>query len=263
MANENLKNALHDAGLTSEALAEIVQVDPKTVQRWVAGKATPYRRHRAKIAQALNLIEQQLWPEDNPPPASRPEQARRGGPDDVIACWAQVTDPRVPDYRTFLAQAVQRIDVLDSGGHLPQELIELLRGRALEGCEVRVLTRATINVRDTGTLGGIALRALTGWTMQTLFRADEEMLFTIPLSVDSPPALLHLRRLTPDGIFTRIENELQQLWDSAQILHQPPPTQNKRRSRAATPAASSLAGDQHDPVIATQGQARRWPRQPT
>jgi len=52
MTDTNLKNALRRAGMTPEEFAEIVQVDPKTVQRWVAGTTIPYPRHRATIARA-------------------------------------------------------------------------------------------------------------------------------------------------------------------------------------------------------------------
>ncbi|MBV9363196.1 MAG: helix-turn-helix transcriptional regulator [Solirubrobacterales bacterium] len=53
MADTNLKDALRRAGMTPEEFAEVVGVDPKTVQRWVAGSTTPYPRHRATIARAL------------------------------------------------------------------------------------------------------------------------------------------------------------------------------------------------------------------
>ncbi len=80
MADTNLKNALRRAGLTPEEFAEIVRVDPKTVQRWVAGTTTPYPRHRATIARALDLTEHELWPDHAPPPAagSDPSEPRPG-----------------------------------------------------------------------------------------------------------------------------------------------------------------------------------------
>src|ERR1700733_8771787 len=106
MANENLKNALRTAGLTSEQFAQIIDIDPKTVQRWVSGR-TPYPRHRATVARALELTEHDLWPDDVPPPADAPSPARpsahRGG--DVIGSWGHMTDPGVPRPAAFLAAA--------------------------------------------------------------------------------------------------------------------------------------------------------------
>jgi len=42
MANENLKNALQNAGLTPEEFAQVIRVDPKKRARWVAGTTVPY-----------------------------------------------------------------------------------------------------------------------------------------------------------------------------------------------------------------------------
>ena len=57
MENEHLRTAITHAGLTLEEFADIVQVDVKTVQRWLAGR-TPYPRHRARVAGALDTTEQ-------------------------------------------------------------------------------------------------------------------------------------------------------------------------------------------------------------
>lgn len=43
MANERLRAAILRQGLTLEELAELVQVDAKTVERWVGGQV-PYLR---------------------------------------------------------------------------------------------------------------------------------------------------------------------------------------------------------------------------
>lgn len=268
MANDNLKNAVNAAGLTAEALAEIVQVDPKTVQRWVAGKATPYPRHRSKIARALDLTEHQLWPEDTPAPPAEPSdsESEESATGDVIASWAHVTDPGVPGYLTFLAQAQQRADVRDTGGYLPEDLIEVLRARAFDGCDVRVLTRPSIKLEDPDSLGGIALRTTDTGTLPAGFRADDEILLVIHLSSSPPPpALLHLRHRTADGMFSRVETEFQKLWDAAEILHEPPPTsrRNPKASRDLNPPTAPPAHhQQHTSGTAAETETRRWPRQP-
>src|ERR1700733_10991960 len=105
MANENLKNALRTAGLTSEQFARIIDVDPKTVQRWVSGR-TPYPRHRATIVRALDLTEHDLWPDDVPSPSSAPgpaEQSVQSG--DVLGSWGEHTDPGAPDLVAFITNA--------------------------------------------------------------------------------------------------------------------------------------------------------------
>ena len=61
MENEHLRTAITRAGLTLEEFADIVQVDVKTVRRWLAGR-TPYPRHRTRVAGALDTTEHALWP---------------------------------------------------------------------------------------------------------------------------------------------------------------------------------------------------------
>jgi transcriptional regulator with XRE-family HTH domain len=73
--NENLKNALKRTGLTPEEFADIVEVDVKTVQRWIAGR-TPTPRHQAKVAAALDTSEHALWPDTDTTPSPPPPPVR-------------------------------------------------------------------------------------------------------------------------------------------------------------------------------------------
>src|SRR6185295_6854245 len=61
MANERLRTALLQRGLTPSALADTVGVDPKTIERWIGGRI-PYRRHRHRVAVRLGVNETYLWP---------------------------------------------------------------------------------------------------------------------------------------------------------------------------------------------------------
>ncbi|KPM52893.1 XRE family transcriptional regulator [Frankia sp. R43] len=62
MPNERLRGSLASAGLTVDRLAEIVGVDPKTVERWVSKDRIPRRAHRAATASVLKADELYLWP---------------------------------------------------------------------------------------------------------------------------------------------------------------------------------------------------------
>ena len=59
--NETLCRALLQARLTEEDVAAHLQVDPKTVRRWLEGRV-PYLRHRWALAALLGLDEADLWP---------------------------------------------------------------------------------------------------------------------------------------------------------------------------------------------------------
>ena len=62
MGNERLRGQLTVAGLTATDLASAVEVDPKTVERWISDGRIPHSRHRSKAAEALAVDEGYLWP---------------------------------------------------------------------------------------------------------------------------------------------------------------------------------------------------------
>src|SRR5258708_16517982 len=67
MPNERLRAALLEKGLTPEALASILQVDSKTIERWITKGRLPYRRHRYALSARLGMDEGYLWPGALPP----------------------------------------------------------------------------------------------------------------------------------------------------------------------------------------------------
>lgn len=72
--NETLCRALLQARLTEEDVAVQLQVDPKTVRRWLEGRV-PYLRHRWALAALLELDETDLWPQLRRT-RSRPDQVQ-------------------------------------------------------------------------------------------------------------------------------------------------------------------------------------------
>ncbi|WP_157114746.1 helix-turn-helix domain-containing protein [Nocardia niwae] len=62
-ANEALREAIYRARLTPEQVAEKLEVDAKTVERWIAKGRLPYSRHRAAVSELVDVPETQLWPE--------------------------------------------------------------------------------------------------------------------------------------------------------------------------------------------------------
>lgn len=62
MGNERLRATMTACGLTPNDVAERIEVDPKTVERWITGR-TPYRTHRWKVAKLLGVDSGYLWPD--------------------------------------------------------------------------------------------------------------------------------------------------------------------------------------------------------
>ena len=59
---EPLRRAMADARKRDIDIAEALRVDPKTVQRWLAGRL-PQPRHRWGLADLLECHEYDLWPQ--------------------------------------------------------------------------------------------------------------------------------------------------------------------------------------------------------
>jgi hypothetical protein len=60
--NEALRRAFADARLRETDVATALDVDPKTVQRWLAGRV-PHPRHRWAVADLVQRDERELWPD--------------------------------------------------------------------------------------------------------------------------------------------------------------------------------------------------------
>jgi hypothetical protein len=101
------------------------------------GGRTPRARHRAKIADALQRDEHDLWPDVTEP--SAPSDDRR----ELAGIYAHANDVRVPDWRTLLHDPREQIDLLD---YTLTDIIgspgvtNLLTQKAGADCRVRVLT---------------------------------------------------------------------------------------------------------------------------
>ena len=61
MSNERLRSALLARGMTVQGLAEEIDVNPKTVERWITQGKVPYRRHQYATASVLKMDVTTLW----------------------------------------------------------------------------------------------------------------------------------------------------------------------------------------------------------
>lgn len=136
MANERLRAALLERGLTPNALAVELGVDIKTVERWVSGR-TPYRRHRYAISTRLGVDEVYLWPDALPR-----EQVGAASESEILAVYPHRSEvPRDAWHRLF-ERAQEEIGVLVYAGLFLAEdagLQRILRKKANAGVRVRLL----------------------------------------------------------------------------------------------------------------------------
>lgn len=110
-------------------LAGHVQVDPKSVERWVRAGRTPHPRARAAAAAALGVEEETLWP----------RTAGGAIDEELVRVWP--TRSSVPHELWSQVLSAQQLDVLVySGGHLLEahDLVGRLRELSAAGGRARV-----------------------------------------------------------------------------------------------------------------------------
>jgi transcriptional regulator with XRE-family HTH domain len=271
MTNDRLRAALQQAGVQPDELAEIVQVDVRTVRRWLAG-TTPYARQRAKVARALDTTEHNVWPDAV---AAAPATPAAAQPADRIATYSSLSALDAPDWKQMMRDAIEHIDLL--GTTLKQPLAVsglpgLLAAKAQNGCQVRVL------VSDPGPhltpyieQQGIGIHVLDDAAAQTIYRFDSQLLLILHLGdqSESDRPFLHIRRTSDGGLFDRIAGHLQICWDDGSEPIDPkvdiyrddldgeePEEQTKtdRMAGAEPPAATRTTASASPP--------RRWPGRP-
>ncbi|MEV8101837.1 XRE family transcriptional regulator [Streptomyces sp. NPDC088135] len=123
-------------GWTYAALAQQVEVDPKSVERWVNLGRIPRRATALQAAKALGEDVHALWP------ALRQARPARAISPELVALYDQRADIPVSAFTDLMARARERIDILVYAAVFLHEayprLNELLSERAAEGCTVRI-----------------------------------------------------------------------------------------------------------------------------
>lgn len=241
MANDRLRDRLRAAGLTINGLADLIGVDPKTVERWITHDRVPHPRHRKASADALDVSPAYLWPDqvDLEVPLAHPE---------VRALYP--TRGHVPSqlWRRCLT-AEHQIDILVYSGlfllDTHPELPTSLKDRASEGLEARFLfgepSSEVVRARgvDEGIGEGLAaririslgymepVRDVQGVEVRThdtvlynsIYRFDDELLVNIHLAGSGAAMnpVLHLIRTEEAGLFDTYLRSFDRVWQSAAV----------------------------------------------
>lgn len=226
------------AGFNSAALATAVNVDVKTVSRWLAGRV-PHRRTRLEVARALGETEESLWP------SSRPDiQAGSPATAEVLGAYAHRADIPTDLWISLLRNATERIDIIGYAYPFVFELLpnasEIVAAKCRAGATVRlgfadpdcphVMERDGLEQMG-GTLPGRIRNALsmlgpltdtagctvglhTSHLYNSVFRFDSEMIVTPYLfrARGYQHTALYLRRLSPHGIFESFADQFEQIW---------------------------------------------------
>ena len=235
--NEPLRTALATKGITRLDVAAELQINPKTVERWLSGRL-PHPSTRAALAKLLKANENELWPSTDEP------HVRRFGPEIRAVYPHPRAVPRDVWHKLF-ASAEHEIDILVYNGLFLVEdttMLQLLAIKADTGVHIRLLLgdpdspevaqrgqdeglgdSAAARIRNVQTLirplithEGVELRLHRTILYNSIFRADDRLL-TNPHIYDMPASaapVLRLRRAADAALFSKYLDSFHQAWSS-------------------------------------------------
>ncbi|MGL5827507.1 MAG: XRE family transcriptional regulator, partial [Nocardioides sp.] len=114
-----------------------VEVDPKSVERWITQDRVPHPATRARVAKLLGFDETYFWPA-----LLGAEGSRAASQAEVVQLWP--TRNNVPEevWRSLFGQAAEQIDILVyAGGFLIEayDLVEVIARQSAAGVRFRIL----------------------------------------------------------------------------------------------------------------------------
>ncbi|GAA0264718.1 XRE family transcriptional regulator [Cryptosporangium japonicum] len=241
MVNDTLRRALADARLRDVDVATQLGVDPKTVQRWIAGRI-PHARHRWGLADMVGRHENDLWPQFDAPSFG-------GTARETVAVYPHRGSVPPSVWRSLFSGAHEHIDVLVYSGLFLVEDVDLMRliaARARDGVTVRlafgdpdspyVRTRGAeegiddalgAKVRSALVLSRplldapkVEIRRHATVLYNSLYRADDEMLVNAHVygvGASNAP-VLHLRSTGAESMTATYLESFEKVWATAQPL---------------------------------------------
>ncbi|MFB4193103.1 XRE family transcriptional regulator [Streptomyces carpaticus] len=225
----------------ARTLAHKVDVDPKSVERWVHLGRTPRRTTATTAAEILGEDVHALWP------ALRQSRPARAVSPELVALHEKRADVPTSAFVDLLTQAGERIDVLVYAAVFLHEAYprfnDLLRERAAEGCTIRIAIgdADSTNVQQRGQeerfghgiesrcrlalmhyrplIGapGIDVRTHETTLYNSIYRADDQMLVNAHVwGVNAYGApVWHLRRTDCSGMFDTYAQSFGAVWETA------------------------------------------------
>ena len=239
--NHPLARALRAAGVDAVDVAARLGVDPKTVQRWMAGRV-PYPRYRDALVQMTGWGARDLWPE-----LARPvEPAATAAADEVRIVYPNRSAVPSDAWARLFDRASHEIGILAYGALVVAEdpaVQHVLRDKARAGVRVRIalgdpagahvaergveerigdgmgarIRNALVAFAPLAEEPGVALRLHDTVLYNSIYRADDELL--VNTHVYGGPAahapVFHLKGTRDDGMVATYLASFERVWSSA------------------------------------------------
>jgi transcriptional regulator with XRE-family HTH domain len=240
MPNDRLRTSLLERGVTPADLAVALNVDPKSVERWISGR-TPYRRHRYAVAAHLGVDEAYLWPD-----ALTHDQIADASESEIVNIYPHRWAVPSELWRNFFESAETEIGVLVYSGLFVSEDAGIRRAfqeKAGAGIPVRILLgdpnsesvaqrgtdegvddalaakirNALVLYKPLRNVEGIEFRLHTTVLYNSIYRADDQILVNTHI-YNFPAAqapVLHLRRVAGGSMVSTYLESFERVWDGA------------------------------------------------
>ncbi len=243
MRNDRLRSTLLQRGITPAQLAEALNVDPKSVERWIAGR-NPYRRHRYAVAAYLGVDEIFLWPD-----ALSPHQIANASESEIISVYPHRWTVPSDMWRNFFEAAEREIGILVYSGMFLAEdagVVNTLRRKAKAGATVRILLgdpdseevaqrgadeeigdnmaarirNVIVLLRSLRNIENVEFRTHCTILYNSIYRADDQLMINTHIygfpAAQAP--VLHLRKVAGGDMVTSYLESFDSVWDKASPL---------------------------------------------
>lgn len=241
MPNRRLADAIAQRGWIVDDFAQRMDVDAKTVSRWIGTERVPHPRSRVRAAEILGVPAAVLWPE---------AVTTLSGPDDLTGFYRMRADIPPAMVQSLLAGATRNVDILAFAATWLWDTVpgfaQTLAAKAQAGITVRICLgdpgseAVRIRGEEEGIGDGMAARcrlALTyagriakvvpgtvrrsGATLYaSILRFDDDVLLNTHLwgspAGDAP--VFCLRRRNDSSLAANVIASFDRVWDQAQVV---------------------------------------------
>jgi len=241
MPNERLRALLLERGETPAKLADALQVDAKTVERWITKGRVPYRKNRFEVAAFFGVDESYLWPG-----ALDRDQVTAVSESEILAVYPHRSEVPRDVWGHVFSQAGQEIGVLVYAGLFLSEdasVQRIFKDKAKAGVRIRILLGdpASQVVTDRGEDEGVGdamaakirnaltmyrpLRAVEGAEFRfhrtvlynSIYRADDQVLVNTHIQglTAAYAPVWHLRKLAGGELAALYIDSFERVWETA------------------------------------------------
>jgi transcriptional regulator with XRE-family HTH domain len=245
MSNERLRAAIVGKGHTIAGLAEQLQVDPKTVERWITKERVPHRAHRLRVAGVLGQDDAYLWPATASDAASRSASEA-----ELVTVYPNRGSVPPGTWESLVDRSTESIDLLAYAASFLHDSIPdfgaRLAARARAGVRLRLLfgdpdSPAVALRGEEEAIGDLlAARCRLSWRYfapviaepavfarehgctlyNSVFRFDDTLLANTHLygTAASQAPVTHLQRITGGRLFDSYQLSFERTWEQARAV---------------------------------------------